>query len=70
MWYVTKQEIEKKEDIWFEPEFERLNALAGRLKKRKWSYAMNFSIDSSSGEDEESTRRFAMHIIIIILFTP
>jgi putative salt-induced outer membrane protein YdiY len=58
----TPQRTEEKEDIWFEPEFERLNALVSGLKKRKWSLALNFSIDTVSGEDEESTTRFGAHV--------
>jgi putative salt-induced outer membrane protein YdiY len=53
---------EDEEDVWFEPEFGRLNALAARLQKRKWSFAADFSINTSSGETEEETTRFGAHI--------
>lgn len=56
------QKEEDEEDIWLEPEFDRLNAWASKLKKQKWSFAVDFSIDTTSGENEESTTRIGAHI--------
>jgi len=56
----TKEE-ENKEKL-FEPEFEKLDALAGRLKKGKWSFALDFSINTTSGNTNEETTRLGTHI--------
>ncbi|MHC4693133.1 MAG: DUF481 domain-containing protein [Planctomycetota bacterium] len=57
----TEDEEEEK-GAWFEPEFKRFNLMAARLKKKKWSFAADFSIDSSTGNTEETTNRFGAHI--------
>lgn len=54
--------VEEDEKIWFEPEFGRLNSLAGRLKKQKWSFALDFSINTTSGNTNEETTRLGTHI--------
>lgn len=54
--------VEEDEKIWFEPEFERLNSLAGRLKKQKWSFSLDFSMNTTSGNTNEDTTRLGTHI--------
>lgn len=56
----TKVEEDKK--IWFEPEFGRLNSMAGRLKKRKWSFNLDLSTNTTSGYKNEETTRLGTHI--------
>jgi putative salt-induced outer membrane protein YdiY len=57
----ARQQKEEKEKF-FEPEFERLNAWAARLKKTGWSLALDLSLDSSAGSTEEATTRFGAHV--------
>jgi len=57
-----QQRTEKEDDLWFEPEFDRLNNLAARLKKSKWSVAIDFSMDTTSGSQEEEAARLGAHI--------
>ncbi|MHC4694630.1 MAG: DUF481 domain-containing protein [Planctomycetota bacterium] len=59
---ARQEDEEEDKGAWFEPEFEGLNSWAARLKKKKWSFAANFSIDSSTGNSEESTTRFGTHV--------
>ena len=54
--------VEEDEKIWFEPEFGRLNSMAGRLKKQKWSLAFDFSTNTTSGSTNEETTRLGTHI--------
>jgi putative salt-induced outer membrane protein YdiY len=54
--------VEEEKEIWFEPEFTRLNSLAGRLKKQKWSFAFDFSINTTSGNTNEEATRLGAHI--------
>ncbi len=54
--------VEEEEKIWFEPEFTRLNSMAGRLKKQKWSFAFDFSINTTSGNTNEEATRLGAHI--------
>ena len=54
--------VEEDEKIWFEPEFGKLNSLAGRLKKQKWSFALDFSMTTTSGSTNEETTRLGTHI--------
>lgn len=54
--------VEAAENIWFEPTFDGLNATASRLQKKKWSLAMNLSLDTSSGQTDEATFRFGTHL--------
>ncbi|MHC4062535.1 MAG: DUF481 domain-containing protein [Planctomycetota bacterium] len=61
----VKQQTEKDKDqegAWFEPEFEKLNTLAARLKKTGWSAAIDFSLDTTTGNTEEETTRLGVHI--------
>ena len=58
----NQQEKTEEEKIWLEPEFESLNSLAGRLKKQKWSFALDFSINRTSGNTNEDTTRLGMHL--------
>jgi hypothetical protein len=53
---------EEEKDIWFEPELDRLNTLAARLKKTGWSAAIDFSLDTTTGNTEEETTRLGAHI--------
>ncbi|MHC4666728.1 MAG: DUF481 domain-containing protein, partial [Planctomycetota bacterium] len=61
---LAKQQTpeEEEEGIWLEPEFERLNTLAARLKKTGWSAAIDFSLDTTTGNTEEETTRLGVHI--------
>ena len=59
---ARQEDDEEDESAWFEPEFKRFNSLAARLKKEKWSFAADFSIDSSTGNTEETATRFGTHI--------
>ncbi|MHC4499357.1 MAG: DUF481 domain-containing protein, partial [Planctomycetota bacterium] len=61
----AKQQTDKEkeqESAWFEPEFERLNTWAARLKKTGWSAAIDFSLDTTTGNTEEETTRLGVHI--------
>jgi len=54
--------VEEDEKIWFEPEFGRLNSMAERLKKQKWSFGLDFSMNTTSGNTNEETTRLGTHI--------
>jgi putative salt-induced outer membrane protein YdiY len=58
----AQEQGKEDEEIWIDPQFDKLNAMASKLKKKKWSLALDFSIDTTSGENEESTTRFGAHI--------
>jgi hypothetical protein len=63
--FAKKEPQEQKEETEgtrLEPEFKGLNALASSLKKGKWSFAADFSLNTSTGSSDESTTRFGAHI--------
>jgi hypothetical protein len=57
-----QQETEERDDVWFEPEFKKLNAMAAKLQKGKWSFTADFSLDTTSGNQDEEATRLGIHI--------
>jgi putative salt-induced outer membrane protein YdiY len=57
----TLQE-EDEETALFEPEFQKLNAWAARLKKKGWSAILDLSINTSSGNTDEQATRLGAHV--------
>jgi putative salt-induced outer membrane protein YdiY len=58
--HTEKQEGEER--VWFEPQFQRLNAWAARTKKKGWSASVDFSINTNSGQKNDETTRLGAHI--------
>jgi putative salt-induced outer membrane protein YdiY len=54
--------VKEQKGVWFEPEFERLNTLAARLKKTGWSAAIDLSLDTTTGNTDEETTRIGAHL--------
>jgi len=54
--------VKEQKGVWFEPEFEKLNTLAARLKKMGWSAAIDFSLDTTTGNTDEETTRLGVHL--------
>jgi len=60
---VKEPEFKKEEKVaWFDPTLRKLGAKTSRLKEKGWESAVDFSLDSSSGNTQEQSTRLGSHV--------